>query len=58
MRRQVTLLENRECREKGGGIISREIGIKVSIIITIRGLFNLMFCNFNEDGGLGRRLCE
>ncbi len=54
----MTLLENRVYREKGGSIISREIELKISIIITIRGIFNLMFCNFNEDGSLGRRLCE
>ncbi len=42
MRHPLTLLKNRV--ESGG----REIGLKVSVIITIRGTFNWMCCNRKE----------
>ncbi len=51
-RRQVTL-ENCVYSGQGGGMIyvEREIGLKVSVITTIREAFNWVCCNINDEGG-------
>ncbi len=45
----MTFLKNSVNRGKGGGIMYREIGLKVCVIIAMREAFNWMCCNRNKE---------
>ncbi len=45
----VVVLESCMYRGQGGGIIYRETGLKVSIVITIGEAFNWVWFNLNEE---------
>ncbi len=52
----MTLFENCVYKGKGGGIIYREVGLKVNVIIAINEAFGCVFCNHTEtQGGRSRK---
>ncbi len=51
--RSETSAHRHMCIGKGEGLIYREIGLKVSVMLTIRETFNWLCCDFDEGQGEG-----